>query len=86
MLYRYKVDSEKYELPNFIRNRAENRDEPVCNADSIRGAMKAGAVYVFSYSDINSKSLGRFVVMPADPQARKRGACEAGPLGRATSG
>jgi hypothetical protein len=65
--YRYKVDNDNFELvPNFMRTAQRTTTALICNAEDMKGAMKAGAVYEYRYTDGNSKSLGGFVVTTAD--------------------
>jgi len=67
LTYRYKVDSENYELvPDFMRVAQRTTTSLICNTEDMKMAMKAGAVYEYSYSDANSRSLGGFVVTTAD--------------------
>jgi hypothetical protein len=67
LTYRYKVDSENFELvPNFMRVAQRTTTSLICNTEDMKAAMRAGAVYEYSYSDGNSKSLGGFVVTTAD--------------------
>jgi hypothetical protein len=67
LTYRYKVDIENFELvPDFMRIAQRTTTTLICNAEDMKTAMKVGAVYEYSYSDGNSKSLGGFVVTTAD--------------------
>src|SRR5882724_3554344 len=67
LTYRYKVDSENFELlPNFMRVAQRMTTSLICNTEDMKAAMKAGAVYEYSYSDTKSKSLGGFVATTSD--------------------
>jgi hypothetical protein len=67
LTHRYKVDIENFDLvPDFMRMAQGTTTTLICNTEDMKTAMKAGAVYEYSYSDGNSKSLGGFVVTAAD--------------------
>lgn len=67
LTYRYRVDSEHFELvPDYMRVAQRTTRALICNAEDMRAAMKAGAAYEYGYSDGNSKSLGGFVVTASD--------------------
>jgi hypothetical protein len=67
LTHRYKVDIEKFDLvPDFMRMAQRTTTTLICNTEDMKTAMKAGAVYEYSYSDGNLKSLGGFVVTTVD--------------------
>jgi hypothetical protein len=67
LTYRYRVDIENFELvPDFMRIAQRTTTTLICNTGDMKTAMKAGAIYEYSYRDGNSKSLGGFVVTTAD--------------------
>jgi hypothetical protein len=67
LTYRYKVDIENFELVHdFMRIAQRTTTTLICNTEDMKTAMKAGAIYEYSYRDGNSKSLGGFVVTAAD--------------------
>jgi hypothetical protein len=67
LTYRYRVDSEHFELvPDYMRVAQGTTRALICNTEDMRAAMKAGAAYEYGYRDSNAKSLGGFVVTAAD--------------------
>jgi hypothetical protein len=67
LTYRYRVDSEHFELvPDFMRVAQRTTRALICNTEDMKAAMKAGAAYEYGYRDGNAKSLGGFVVTAAD--------------------
>jgi hypothetical protein len=67
LTYRYRVDSEHFELlPDYMRVAQRTTRALICNAEDMKAAMKAGAAYEYGYSDGNAKSLGGFVVTASD--------------------
>jgi hypothetical protein len=67
LTYRYRVDSENFELlPDYMRVAQRTTRALICNAADMKAAMKAGAAYEYGYSDGNAKSLGGFVVTASD--------------------
>jgi hypothetical protein len=67
LTYRYSVDRDNYELlPNSMQVAQRATTRLVCNTQDMKSAMKAGAVYEYSYSDEKANSLGGFVVTAAD--------------------
>ena len=67
LTYYYTVDSDNYELlPNYMKVAQGVTTGLACNTEDMKGAMKAGAIYEYNYSDGKSKPLGGFVVKSAD--------------------
>jgi hypothetical protein len=67
LTYRYRVDSEHFELmPDYMRVAQRTTRALICNTEDMKAAMKAGAAYEYGYSDGNSRSLGGFVVTAQD--------------------
>jgi hypothetical protein len=67
MTYQYVVDSENYDLlPNYMQVAQSETTGLACNSKEVRDALRAGAAYVYRYSDAKSKPLGGFVVTSTD--------------------
>jgi hypothetical protein len=67
LTYYYTVDNDNFELlPNYMKVAQGVTIGLACNTEDMKGAMKAGAVYEYNYSDGKSNPLGGFVVKAAD--------------------
>ena len=67
LAYTYAVDTTKFKMmPNFIELVQKNTTSTVCKTEILVNAMKLGAVYQYTYVDLEKKPLGQFDVKSTD--------------------
>jgi hypothetical protein len=67
LAYTFSVDTTNYKLAaNFIELVRKNNTPAVCKNEVMVSAMKLGAVYQYTYVDLEKKPLGQFDVKSTD--------------------
>jgi hypothetical protein len=61
LTYFYRIDTDNYEVqPNYVELARQAAIKSACWEESMRKAIRAGAIYRYSYTNSQSKSLGTF--------------------------